>query len=162
MSIKLIVNPNESVFKLNSVRNQLVCDVLEYKIRLTNGIRYVGWSGSTTDKYFSVIFTEGVVSLSLEERTMLLGREPLNLLVSEELRKAAETPDKLEKIKEWNYYRDIYADSEVDKITFEDIMKPLSWIFESDKVEIQYCLVDGNFNNPKINKESKQIISLSI
>lgn len=145
MSVKLKINPNENVFRIHSLKNRIISDVVEYRIKKSDtGERYVGWYGSTECEYFSIVFLGGIVSMSLEERMMHIGHESILALMSDRLYPAALGTDVNEKVLLWADYNKTHLGKELETISFKDIMRTLSWKLKS-KVKIEYDLVDSGF-----------------
>jgi len=160
MSVTFKVNPREDVAQYESVKNRLIEYVTEYKIKSIDGKKYVGWYGTTETEFFSIVFVGGVVSVSLAERQMQIGESYCLPLIVSKLEKAALIDDQMEKIRILSKYNLNYANRDLEKATFKDIMKPLGWKFASKKVKVQYDLVESGFYDTNVEEPTPINITL--
>jgi len=146
MNVKLIFNDNEKLERISSIMNKVIHDVTEFRIR-SSSIKYVGWSGTVGEEYFSIVFTAGVITVSISERSMLVGQEYVTPLISKKLLSAQSTKNPTKKIELFSLYLGKHHHEELEAINFNEIMEKLKWTFLSEKVKVQYNLVDSSFYN---------------
>ena len=129
--------------QLDMLQNKKVCNVTEMIMPSIAG-SYKGWCGSTEDAYFSIVFVRGIMTVSLEEREMCLGWNPINFAAIDVLADAGKgkaTEAKNAIIDE--YTTRLYLD-DVSLIKFSDVMKPLKWKMKSRSVKVE----DHFMNDP--------------
>lgn len=108
------------------IQNKIVQDVTEFCILSLAG-KHRSWQGSTEKEYFSVVFINGVLSVSISEREMRLLEEARIYALSTEMIKAANEVDEIRRTEMvYNYLNTTFI-SDIKEITFEDVMKVLNW-----------------------------------
>lgn len=131
---------------LEKFKGQRVCDVVRRKIQqnLTDLVSYqtVQWSGSTDDYYFHISFAAGLLAISVEEREMQL-KDSIPQLVAlshhlKGLNKVAGDPKAFQEGVDINifYLKNVYK-TDVETMSFKDVMRFLGWKFKSRKVSEQ-------------------------
>lgn len=126
--------------QIERVQNKVVEDVTEY-----NGVNDMGkyklWTGSTEMEYFNIIFVRGVLTISLEEREMLLGGNSVIYYAMTQM-----LIDVLSKVKNNNisveakeacerYHLNEYV-GELNDVDFKAVRKILKWKMKSKKVKV--------------------------
>lgn len=109
------------------LKHRVVCDVCEsHHISLYG--EFVNWRGSTETEYFSIIFLKGILTVSIDEREMKVGWEPVNFAISSKLADmfASVKGDLEQTAMAAKYSREEYQ-KELDNISFTDVMVALSW-----------------------------------
>ena len=103
------------------------------------------WIGSTEEEYFSVSFVKGVLGISLEEREMLLGKNPINYaMVSELMNKLSKVKNNREKsLDVARKYNKVGYIKDLEEIGFEDVMKVLKWKKFSPKIKVKPGILFG-------------------
>jgi len=102
---------------------------------------FVQWRGTTETEFFAVTFYGGIVTLDINERELLLGREENVLVVAVvkslvALNKASKTKDQFTKKLQLNIeYINAQYLKDVETLTFKDIMRIVKWKFVSRKVK---------------------------
>lgn len=146
MKLRLFDSVTDS--QLKRLQNKKICDVTEIVVASSVGY-YKGWTGSTEEKWFSIVFVKGVLTVSVEEREMYLGKFPINLALSDTLEEMLSPPVTATK----NMMVDMYNSSlyleDLRKITFKDIMKLLKWKFLNRNVKVQEHFLSESLTNTK-------------
>lgn len=130
---KIVVHPAVSPIEIVRLHGKKVMDVEEYLEDAFLG-KYKAWRGSTEDAYFYIVVTRGVMTITFEEREMLIGQNLIVFGINRKLLEYSKKPNKAELIDRYN------ADEhEKDTIqtTFGDVMKCLNWTLHSSKVKVK-------------------------
>jgi hypothetical protein len=122
---------------IERVQNRKVMDVEEYEVSGMLG-DYKAWKGSTEAEYFYIVFMKGVVTVILEEREMLIGKNVISYAILTKLFNLANKPNSVESFDEYN---ETSYKEDLKSVTFQDIMVSLKWKFYSDKVKIKEGMV---------------------
>lgn len=137
----------ESVSKENLIRLQkkVVCNVTELFAPSNIVGSYKGWLGSTEEEYFSIVFVNGILTISLEEREMCLGWRSLSYAIIDTVADAYSGKASVAKnilVQEYDLH--LYL-KDLNEIKFKDVMKTLKWKLKSKKVK-----VDEHFLNDSL------------
>ena len=132
-----VTNPKD----IESVQNRKVMDVVEYLESFPTGVKYKAWTGSTEAEFFSIMFTGGLLTISLNERECDAGRNVINYGMLASLQ---DHLLKLSHVQAAAYlleYNMFLYESDMNIISFNDVMTALKWEFHSDKVKVKEGMV---------------------
>lgn len=115
-----------------TVKHRIVCDVCESRHVSLYG-EFINWRGSTETEYFSIIFLKGILTVSIDEREMRLGQDPMNFALSAKLAELFATAkgDIEQTAMAVKYSREEYK-KELDAVSFTDVMVVLQWKYAPD------------------------------
>jgi hypothetical protein len=83
---KLQILTSVSKEDVERIQNKKVLDITEFDEYSSIVFGYYKyWMGSTEEHYFSICYIKGLLSISLEEREMFLGKFPINYAIATEL-----------------------------------------------------------------------------
>ena len=126
--VKIIKNAC-SVERLESLRNKKVCNVEEYQSETIFGPGR-SWKGSTEEEFFYILFINGMLSLYISEREMLLEEKGIGVGMTPELADAvnvSKTDETAGLLLTSKYTSSGKMDDDMVNITFDDILKTLDW-----------------------------------
>lgn len=70
---KFVVHPSLNSKELERIQNKKVMDVEEY-LDISFLGKYKAWRGSTDDAYFYIVVSRGILTITFEEREILIGQ----------------------------------------------------------------------------------------
>lgn len=126
--IKIIRNTSNAE-ELNKLSKKKVCNVEEFELKTLLGPAKF-WKGSTEEEYFTLLFTNGMLTLCFNEREMLLDQDPVGVGMVAELREAVDISktDEAKGLKLTQTYTDSPKfDEDVKNITLCDVLEVLGW-----------------------------------
>lgn len=127
--LKLIRNTSNAE-ELDKLKGKIVGNVEEFSLNDD----YLGptkaWKGSTEEEYFSLLFTNGMLSLCISEREMYLTKDPIGVAIAPALSEAVKISD-VDDVKGLELTK-LYTDGnqskeDVENLTFGDILEILGW-----------------------------------
>lgn len=98
------------------------------------------WKGETENEYFLISFTMGVLVGSINEREMLLNNECYALAQSESCFSISTEQEQHKKVLAMDKYMRENYKTDMDELTFKDVMKFLKWKFINKKVKMEEML----------------------
>ena len=130
---KPVVHPALNPQEVIRLQGKKVMDVEEYIEDAVLG-KYKAWRGSTEDAYFYIVVTRGVMTITCEEREMLIGQNLTVYGINRKLLEYSKKPNKAELIDRYNVDQ---HEKDTIQTTFGDVMKCLNWTLHSPKVKIK-------------------------
>jgi hypothetical protein len=152
MSARLIkFNGKKADSLLKQIKGKKVCDVVRRRTlrtfadpRSEKKFPFLQWSGTTEDEFFVATFYAGLLTLDVNEREMLLGRQETVIIVAlsaqlETLNVIAKNDtDFTEKADQNAFYLQNHYKDDLENLRFRDAMKIFDWKFTSRKVKEEY------------------------
>jgi hypothetical protein len=137
---------------ISQIKGKKVCNVVRRKLHnevplLGSSAPYLQWSGTTEEEFFVATFYGGLLMLDVQEREMMLGKDPEAHIVAitnklKELNVSSKTTDQFVNKIALNvaYLKDGYPD-DIENLRFTELMKIIGWKFASKNVkEDEFCL----------------------
>lgn len=126
--VKIIRNTSNTE-ELDKLSKRKVCNVEEFELETLLGPAKF-WKGSTEEEYFTLLFTNGMLTLCFNEREMLLDQDPVGVGMVAELREAVDV-SKTDEAKGLEltqaYTGGPKFEGDVKNITFGDALEVLGW-----------------------------------
>jgi len=117
-------------------------DVSEYsEISNIQFGNYKAWFGSTETEYFSIIFVRAILTISIAEREMELGKKTINYAILTKLYNNLDNKSKEQAESDFIKYNMYGYKEDLKHVTFDDIMTVLKWTYYSDKVKIKEGMI---------------------
>jgi len=134
-----IIKTTKNVEILESLRNKKVCSVEECPTETVFGPGRA-WKGSTENEFFYILFIDGMLSLYISEREMLLEEKGIGVGMTPELQEAVDVSkiDKNDGLALTKKYTSSgKMDEDMANITLDDILETLDWKL-AEGVEMQF------------------------
>jgi hypothetical protein len=134
-----IVRNTSNADELDSLRNKKVCNIDEYTADTIFGSGR-GWMGSTENEFFHILFINGMLSICISEREMLLDQNGVGVGMTKELRQAvnvSKVDEEAGLLLTKEYSSSGRMDEDMDNITLKDVLEALGWELK-DGAKIHY------------------------
>ena len=134
-----IIKTTKNVEILESLRNKKVCSVEECPAETVFGPGRA-WKGSTENEFFYILFIDGMLSLYISEREMLLEEKGIGVGMTPELSDAVNVSKSNENAGlalTKKYTSSGKMDEDMANIMLDDILETLDWKLD-EGVEIQF------------------------
>lgn len=135
--VKLIRNTSNAK-ELDKLSNRKVCNIEEFCMESMLG-PIKAWKGSTDEEFFSLLFTNGMLSICIDEREMFLGTEAIGVAMATELKEAIEVAktDEQKGVELTQQYTSGKSNEDTKNITLDDCLEVLGWELK-DGVKIMF------------------------
>lgn len=146
--IKLSILSTVSQSEVERISNKKVETVEEFHEQTNLGWYKAGhkpwckaWSGTTENEFFFIVFSHGMLTISLEEREMMIFRKPCTIAMEEKLAQSLkencvdENSVHADLLKA--NYNDEHGFKDTEEITFQDVMDVLKWELAHRDVQVK-------------------------
>lgn len=116
--------------ELDKLKGRVVDSIEEFHLDLFPVGKCKAWRGSTLEEFFSIMFTNGMLTLCINEREMLLHNDTIGVAMAPILREAVDISKEDEEkglLLTKTYTNGGQMDEDIKNLEFNDVLEVLGW-----------------------------------